>query len=171
MDRAQAVEIQRHVLDAAAAIDRASKIIFAFDRDDREVFATPLAEVVSALHFELLQKIYVRYPDLRPSIDDEDRGMIDTTQRWEEIVLPDSVSEADLDSIIFSFLRPRWQKTAKILGDAFKRCETLALPVDLQVLAARLEALADANRLEVAGDLRKWRYSEVRLNAEEDRDA
>jgi hypothetical protein len=85
-------------------------------------------------------------------------------------VLPDSVSEADIDSIIFSCLRPRQQKTAKLLSDAWDRCTTLALPVDLQVLGAHIVALAEAGRLEACGDLRKWRYSEVRLNAKEERE-
>jgi hypothetical protein len=38
------------------------------------------------------------------------------------------------------------------------------------VLGARIVALAEAGRLEVYGDLRKWRYSEVRLNAKEERE-
>ena len=169
MDRKQAVEIKRHMLDAAAAIDRTRTIIFDLNRDDRELFATPLGEIASTLHFEFLEEIYNRYPDLRPP-DDDDRDMIDTTLRWEDVVLSDSVSEADLDSIIFSFVRPRWMKTAKVLSDAYDRCLTLALPIDHQVLAARIEALGDADRLVGKGDLRKWRYSEVRLNAEADRD-
>jgi hypothetical protein len=38
------------------------------------------------------------------------------------------------------------------------------------VLGVRLQALAEAGRLESQGDLRKWRYSEVRLNSAERRD-
>ena len=169
MDRAQAVEIQRHVLDAVAALDRAHPIIFALDGDHREVFVEPFVQINSALEWAILQEIYVLYPDLRPP--DDDRHLLDTTLRWEDVVLPDSVSEAEVDSIIFSFVRPRWLKTARVLSDAYRHCLTLALPVDLQVLAARLEALGDADRLVGKGDLRKWRYSEVRLNAQEDRDA
>jgi hypothetical protein len=122
-----------------------------------------------ALQFELLRAIYARHPSLRPR--GVDRSIIDTVRRWEEIVLPESVSETDLDSIIFSVLSSRWQKTAMIIGKAMKRCETLALPVDLDMLGVRILALAEADRLEGVGDLRKWRFSEVRLNAEERRDA
>jgi hypothetical protein len=167
MDRKQAAKIQKHMLDAANAINRASEIIFALDEEDREVLGTPLQEIILALHFKLLSAVYSRYPDLRPP--DPDRSMVDTARRWEDIVLPQSVSETDLDAIIFSVLKLQWQKTAVVLTRALERCETLGLPVDLQVLGARIQALAEAGRLEGAGDLRKWRYSELRLSVEEPR--
>src|SRR5712691_10868318 len=118
MDRTQAAEIQRHMLDAADAINRASQIIFVLDEEDRKMLAAPLGEIVSALHFELLQAVYLRYPDLRPPA--ADRYMIDTVRRWEEIALPGSVSETDLDSMIFSALSLRWQKTAMVIGKALE---------------------------------------------------
>jgi len=34
------------------------------DSDDRAFLATPLDEISSALHFKLLQKLYLRYPGL-----------------------------------------------------------------------------------------------------------
>jgi Protein of unknown function len=165
MDRTQAAEIQRHMLDAADAVNRASQIIFALDADDREMLDAALGEIVGALHFKLLQAVYIRYPDLRPPA--AERPAISTVRRWEEIVLPESVSETDLDSIIFSALSSRWQKTAMVIAKALKRCETLGLPVDAEVVGVRIQALAEADRLEGEGDLRKWRYSEVRLSAEE----
>ncbi len=168
MDRTQAAEIKRHMLDAADAIDRASKIILALDKEDRAMLAAPLGEIVSALHFQLLQAVYIRYPNLRPPA--AERPAISTLRRWEDIVLPESVSETELDSAIFSALSSRWQKTAMVIGKALKRCETLALPVDAEVLGARIQALAEADRLEGQGDLRKWRFSEVRLNADDRRD-
>jgi Protein of unknown function len=165
MDRTQAAEIQRHMLVAADAIERASQIIFDLDEEDREVLAAPLGEIILELHFKLLHAVYIRYPDLRPPAPD--RHMINTDRRWEEIVLPESVSEADLDSIIFSVLTSRLQKTAMVIAKALKRCETLGLAVDAEVLGVRIQALAEAERLEGQGDLRKWRFSEVRLNAAE----
>jgi len=168
MDKTQAAEIQRHMLDAADAINRASEIISALDKEDRAMLAAPLGEIVGALHFKLLQAVYSRYPDLRPPA--AERPAISTVRRWEEIVLPESVSETDLDSIIFSALSSRWQKTAMVIGNALKYCKTLALPIDAEVLGARIQALAEADRLEGEGDLRKWRFSEVRLNADDRRD-
>ena len=35
--------------------------------------------------------------------------------------------------------------------------------VAAEMLGARIRALAESDRIEGAGDLRKWRYSEVRL--------
>jgi hypothetical protein len=168
MDRTQAAEIQEHMLDAADAIDRASRLIFALDKEDRVILAAPLGEIVAKLHFELLEAVYARYPDLRPR--DDDWYIVDTDRRWEDIALPESVSETDLDSIIFSLLKLQWQKTAAIISRAWNRCETLGLPVDIEVLGVRLQALAEAGRLANQGDLRKWRYSEVRLNSAERRD-
>jgi hypothetical protein len=88
---------------------------------------------------------------------------IDSTLRWEEVSLPPSVSEADLDRIIFSVMTSRLLKTARVIGDASKRCEELCLPIGLEILSARIGALAETGRIEGAGDLRKWRHSEVRL--------
>jgi Protein of unknown function len=168
MDRTQAAEIQRHMLRAAKAINRASEIVFALDEEDREVLGTPLLEIIDALHFKLLRAVYIRYPELRPP--DPGRSRINTARRWKDIVLPESVSETDLDNAIFSALTSRWQKTAMVVGNALKHCETLALPVDEEMVGVRIRALAEAGRLEGDGDLRKWRYSEVRLNGEERRD-
>lgn len=87
----------------------------------------------------------------------------DSTLRWEEASLPPSISEADLDQIIFSVMTSRLLKTARVIGDAAARCKELGLPMDLEILSARIGALAKAGRIEGAGDLRKWRHSEVRL--------
>jgi hypothetical protein len=38
--------------------------VSALDSDDRALLAKPLDEISSALHFELLQKFYLRYPGL-----------------------------------------------------------------------------------------------------------
>ena len=168
MDRTQAAEIQRHMRRAANAINRASEIIFALDEEHREVLGTPLLEIIDALHFKLLRAVYIRYPELRPP--DPGRSRINTARRWKDIVLPESVSETDLDNAIFSALTSRWQKTAVVVGNALKYCKTLALPVDEEVVGVRIRALAEGGRLEGEGDLRKWRYSEARLNPEERRD-
>jgi hypothetical protein len=88
---------------------------------------------------------------------------INSDLRWEDVTLPASVSEADLDTIIFSALTSRLQKTAMVIAQATKRCDESALPVSAEIIYARIQALAEADRIESAGDLRKWRYSEVRL--------
>jgi hypothetical protein len=126
MDRTQAAEIQRHMLRAAKAINRASEIVFALDEEHREVLGTPLLEIIDALHFKLLRAVYIRYPELRPP--DPGRSRINTARRWKDIILPESVSETDLDNAIFSALSSRWQKTAMVIGNALKYCKTTCDP-------------------------------------------
>ena len=145
MDRTQAVEMQRYLSDAAAAMDCVREIIFSLDEDERSVLARPLGEIASALHFELLQAVYKQHPDLRPP--PREIPVIDTVRRWEEIVLPESVSESDLDTIIFSALSLRWQKTAMIIAKALQRYEELALPVSDEMVGARILALVEAGRI------------------------
>src|SRR4051812_16156425 len=161
MDRMQAANIAKHLHDAADAIDRASAVILTLEQPDQAALAASLGEIVSALHFELLLAVYNRYPDLRPPSDEE--PSIDSVLRWEDVVLPKSVSEADLDQLIFSALEPNWRKTARVIGNLVIRCKALAWPIDAEMLAARLKALAEAGSIESAGDLRAWRHSEVRL--------
>jgi hypothetical protein len=88
--------------------------------------------------------------------------IISSTLRWEDVSLPASTSEADLDRIIFSVMTSRLQKTALVIVKALERCKELALPIDADILGARLGALAESGRIESAGDLSKWRHSEVR---------
>jgi hypothetical protein len=88
---------------------------------------------------------------------------IDSDLRWEDATLPASVSETDLDAIIFSVLTSRLQKTAMVIAKAMKRCDERTLPVSAAIVGARIQALVEADRIESAGNLRKWRYSEVCL--------
>jgi hypothetical protein len=88
---------------------------------------------------------------------------ISSELRWDQVRLPPSVSEKDIDAIIFLVMKPRWRKVAAVVGDALGRCRQLGLEISDEALAARLQALAEAGRIEGIGDLRKWRFSEVRL--------
>jgi uncharacterized protein DUF3658 len=93
----------------------------------------------------------------------QEETAIGSDLRWENVTLPASVTEADLDTIIFSVLTSRLQKTAMVIAKATRHCDERALPVSAEIIGARIQALVEANRIESAGDLRKWRYSEVRL--------
>jgi hypothetical protein len=64
MDGAKAIQIRSLLLQAADAIDQAYAIVSTLDSDDRTSLAAPLDEISSALHFQLLQKLYLRYPGL-----------------------------------------------------------------------------------------------------------
>jgi hypothetical protein len=64
MDGTQATQIRSLLLEAADAIDCANAIVSSLNSEDRALLATALDEVSSALHFELLQRLYLRYPGL-----------------------------------------------------------------------------------------------------------
>ena len=89
---------------------------------------------------------------------------ISSELRWQDVTLPRSTSEADLDAIIFSMLTLRLQKTAMVVGNAVAFCKQRGLPIDAEIIGARIRALAEAGRIESAGDLSYWRHSEVRRN-------
>jgi hypothetical protein len=72
MDRMQATRIRSLLLEAADAIDRANAIASTLGIDDQNLLAKPLDEISSALHFELLQKLYLRYPRLTAAGEDRD---------------------------------------------------------------------------------------------------
>jgi hypothetical protein len=90
---------------------------------------------------------------------------INSDLRWDRVRLPPGISEADIDTILFSIMKARWQKVAMVVGDAVVRCGEVGLPISDEVLAAQLQALVDSHRIEGVGDLRKWRFSEVRLKS------
>jgi hypothetical protein len=160
MDREQATAIAKHLMDADAAMARAAAGMFELERKERAIFAAPLRAIDSAFD-NVFEVIYGQFPDMRPR--SQEVPEISSPLRWEDVVLPESVSEADLDGIIFSKLGTRLQKTAMIVGRAFMECEKLALPVTSEILGARIEALAASERIESAGDVRYWRHSEIRL--------
>ena len=61
-DEARIVQIRSLLLEAADAIDRASVIVSTLDGNERAVLSAKLDDISSALHFELLQRLYLRYP-------------------------------------------------------------------------------------------------------------
>jgi hypothetical protein len=163
MYREQAIRIQKHCLDADVALDHARIAIAGLGKEERLALDGLLGEVVETLHLDLLEQVYDQYPDLEPPPLDEEIPTISSSLTWDQVRLPPSVTETDLDGIIFSLLKPRWQKTAMVVSLAAQRCQELALPIGDEEIAARLQVLSDCDRIEGIGDLRKWRHSEVRL--------
>jgi hypothetical protein len=94
---------------------------------------------------------------------DFEEDHVSSTLRWKDVVLPASVTESDVDKLIFAALRENWRKVAMIVGNVFQTCETRSIPLSDEVIAARIQELAEAERIESQGNLTKWRYSEVRL--------
>ena len=161
MNPEQAAEINRHLQRAANAIRRAEVIMWDLDQVDRKAFAEPLGNTVTALHLELLQVIYRQFPDLRPPVKGWRR--IDSKLTWKQVQLPASVTVMDFDRIILSELSQHWRKTARIVGNVSEEYRTRGINLDPAIAAARLMAMTKDGLLEAQGDLRKWRFSEVRL--------
>jgi Protein of unknown function len=163
MNQEQAAAIHEHLREAAAALARAEAAIFInLDKQGRIAFAEPLANVVSALHTEVLSIIYERFPDLEPP---GEIPTISSNLTWDQVRLPLGISETDVDAIVFSVMKSQWRKVAFIIGKSLDRCRELGLDISDEAFGARILELAEAGRIEGVGDLRKWRFSEVRLKA------
>jgi hypothetical protein len=160
MDRKQATEIVKHVLEAFDAIERAGEIDI--DKADRLELADPIEEIVGQLNYELLPAIYRRYPELRTEWE---RPAVSVYHCWEDVDLRGKISEAELDAILFSVMGPHWNKTMMIIARADKRCQELNLQIERVVLGLRLLVLAESDQIESQGPVRMWRHSEVRLRS------
>jgi len=158
MNGTQAAEIFEHLFDAAAELDEARAVASAFAAQDKS--AASLEEFIVKLNSELIEALFVRFPDL---ITFEEFPAISSTLTWDQVRLPPPVAETDIDAIVLSAMKPRWQKVAMVVARSLELCRERALPIAAEVFGARILALADSDSLEATGDPRKWRHSEVRL--------
>jgi Protein of unknown function len=72
-----------------------------------------------------------------------------------------TLSNDELDALLLAHADAHWQKVAMIIGKAMsanKEC-------DSDRMGQRIAALVDAGKLESAGDISNWRFSEIRLPA------
>jgi hypothetical protein len=76
-----------------------------------------------------------------------------------------SISQADLDQMIFSFVKTQWRKTALIIAEVLHQGDERQKIIAPQRIANRIISLCDAGALESQGLLSNWRHSEVRLPA------
>lgn len=72
-------------------------------------------------------------------------------------------SDAYIDARILFFASDRFQKVARIFGKVMQECEQKQIVVSAEMLDRRLHFLIAAGRLEAAGNVAEWRFSEVRL--------
>ncbi len=161
MDEAQAIEMRDHLLDVDFALQEAIAAVSHLPQADKEMLTGLLDRLLEGLRCNALRLISDQHPQLGPLSNDP--PMIVCDLRWKEVKLPPSVSEADLDAIIFSKLKPRPLKVARILTDVWKVFEERGLSIDHDVVSARIRWLADVDRIESFGDVRKWRHSEIAL--------
>jgi hypothetical protein len=94
---------------------------------------------------------------------DFEEDHVSSTLRWKGVVLPASATESDVDKLIFAALKENWRKVAMIVANVSQTCEIHSIPLSDEVIAARIQELAENGRIESQGNLTKWRYSEVRL--------
>jgi hypothetical protein len=163
MDEAQATEIRDHLLDVDYMLSEAIAAVSHLPQADKKVLTRPLEKLLKSLHDKVLRLISDQHPELIAPSDDIFTICCDL--RWKEVTLPPSISEADLDAVILSSLRPRSLKVAKVLSDVMKALEDRGHSIDTDVVSARIRWLDDVDRIESRGDVRKWRHSEVALKA------
>jgi hypothetical protein len=139
-------------------------LTFDLGKEGRAAFAEPLGKVVQTLHHQLLYNmIYREFPHLRPR--DKERPRIDSKLTWDQVTLPPSITVMDFDRVILSLLSRHGHKTAAIVGRVSEHYASLGVSLDPAIAAARLMAMVDSGLIEGAGDLRMWRFSEVRLKS------
>jgi uncharacterized protein DUF3658 len=69
------------------------------------------------------------------------------------------LSDEQLDAMLLAQVQDRWLKTARIVANALGKFEGN----DGDRISERMEALVALGKIECAGDVRKWRFSEIRL--------
>jgi hypothetical protein len=162
MDRKQADEIHRHLVSANRSLGLAHSASIELGDDEVKTFVAPLGAMLVALQRDVLPAIYRQFPDLKPPLSKE-KPRIDSKLTWDQVRLPPSVTVLDFDRAILSTLSPQWRKTARIVGRVSEQYIKLGIDMDPAIVAARLMAMVDSDLVEGAGDLRMWRFSEVRL--------
>jgi hypothetical protein len=76
------------------------------------------------------------------------------------------IPASELDELILSFCDNHWRKVARVAGKTLDALEARGIAIDGTIAEhfdARLATLIGGGQLEGAGNIRKWRYSEVRL--------
>lgn len=162
MNKNQAAAVQNHSLAILDAIAKIEMIVLDGTKEERSVFAPHIGDLVMAARFGMLESLYERFPELRAN-DKEEEPHVSSFLKWADVTLPKSVAVADLDAAILSVLKRNWLKTARIIFDAATACKDCLIPIEYEVIGARIQALADDGRIESQGNLSMWRHSEVRL--------
>jgi hypothetical protein len=164
MNREQAAELVKKMTDVDRALQAAERAVAGLGKVDRLKFDDLLNKVIAALHEGVMAELFKQHPDLEPPIpDDKDDSHVDSEPRWDQVRLPPPLTEAEFDKVVLSMLAPRWRKVAAIVIRVVDKYEHLGLAITYEMVAARLKALSETDVVEGIGDLRMWRYSEVRL--------
>ena len=163
MDRDLAERLVLYLEDAEAALQRADRAASGFAKEEREKFSEVLYTAIAAVNSDVWKPIYDAYPDLAPEYESLEPPTISSELSWDEVRLPPDLTEKDVDDILLPLLKSYWQKVTLVLVNARDSCNLEGQSFSYEILAARLRDLADRNEIEGIGDLRMWRFSEVRL--------
>jgi len=163
MNRDRAERLILYLQDAEDALERANRAASGSAKEERLKFEGVLNQLIAVLRSDVWKPIYDEYPDLAPEYESLEPPTINSELRWDEVQLPPDITEKDVDDILLPLLRSYWQKVALVLANARDSCNLEGLSISYEILAARLRALADSDQIEGIGDLRMWRFSEVRL--------
>lgn len=74
------------------------------------------------------------------------------------------LSDHEIDAMLFAQVGRQWRKVASVIAQAMGPFENW----DEERVALRMRAIVDDGKIETAGDIRMWRFSEVRLRQERD---
>jgi hypothetical protein len=74
-----------------------------------------------------------------------------------------SITDSLLDERILFFVGPQWRKVAFILSKVAHEFDAKGIVISEDRLEERLRALIELRKIEPAGDVSRWRFSEVRI--------
>jgi hypothetical protein len=74
-----------------------------------------------------------------------------------------SMSDSRIDEAILSVAETRWQKVALIISRTSETSAGDLTEGDAERIAQRIEALVGKGRLLAQGNIKRWRFSELRL--------
>jgi hypothetical protein len=74
-----------------------------------------------------------------------------------------TITDSFIDERILFFVRPQWRKVAFILTKVVHEFDAKGISVSEERLEKRLRVLIKLKQIESAGDVSRWRFSEVRL--------
>jgi hypothetical protein len=75
---------------------------------------------------------------------------------------PTAPADDALDAVVLSVADAEWRKVARFIAIAVDAAKAQGLETSGQVVAQRIYALVEADRLEARGNIRRWRAGEVR---------
>ena len=74
-----------------------------------------------------------------------------------------SDKDAQIDALVMAAANAEWQKTAMVISAVFDNPDFSKDTCSAQEVAERLYILVDNGQLDIKGNMRRWRDSEVKL--------